>query len=518
MSDNRIEQALADLPGIIAGAVASAVAALRPAEPAAQEQSAEIGELIGALALARPNFDALEKEHSAGKEGGKRWRYASLDAAIGATAEALAAQGLVVIQAPVSVDDDRGFVTIETGLYHSSGQFLRRRLRMPCGNDPQGVGSAISYGRRYSYLPLVNTAPADDDDGQAAQASAQRQRAQRKQDRSRARDRQPSSPPPSAERKPAKVAESPAAQKQNQAAEVTWTGAWDAIRAEQARVPGSVDEIGHEYAANVLLPRLTAKTGWPVAAIERAVGQELDLMVEDLPRVDSRNRPFAQTWVERALTRFRDHAEIIAGYDAAESEAEPDSAAPAESPEGPALAEILDPLSGADGGFPGEDLGGAWGRIDAARQALEEHHPDQLAPVTGGNKLAIYRAGKARGLDSGGVEEFVAESLLLDAFAELPDILAPAVVEALEAFPVEPTGSTAKPEASDAPSTDAPAGIPKGWRDQRLSELSTVVRALIAQGKIAEEDVPQSGASGPTKADYTAAIEAAIAKHGIQEG
>jgi hypothetical protein len=47
-------------------------------------------------------------------------------------------------------------------------QYIQGRYPIqPVKNDPQGLGSAITYARRYSLMAIVGIAP-DDDDGEAA--------------------------------------------------------------------------------------------------------------------------------------------------------------------------------------------------------------------------------------------------------------------------------------------------------------------------------------------------------------
>jgi hypothetical protein len=63
--------------------------------------------------------------------------------------------------------DDHG-VIVETILMHKSGQWLCGGLSIkPVKDDPQGIGSAITYARRYSLQAVAGIA-ADDDDGEAA--------------------------------------------------------------------------------------------------------------------------------------------------------------------------------------------------------------------------------------------------------------------------------------------------------------------------------------------------------------
>lgn len=63
-------------------------------------------------------------------------------------------------------------VVIHTRIYHKSGEFIGDTgLHLPLDkNNAQGVGSAITYGRRYALLALAGVAPHEDDDGNAASA------------------------------------------------------------------------------------------------------------------------------------------------------------------------------------------------------------------------------------------------------------------------------------------------------------------------------------------------------------
>jgi len=59
-------------------------------------------------------------------------------------------------------------VEVETMLTHKSGEFMSETLRLPVGKwDAHGIGSAITYARRYGLMSLLGIAT-DDDDGNAA--------------------------------------------------------------------------------------------------------------------------------------------------------------------------------------------------------------------------------------------------------------------------------------------------------------------------------------------------------------
>ena len=60
---------------------------------------------------------------------------------------------------------------VETILIHESGQWVQSELCLPLAKaDPQGVGSAMTYGRRYGLAAIVGIVADADDDGNAASA------------------------------------------------------------------------------------------------------------------------------------------------------------------------------------------------------------------------------------------------------------------------------------------------------------------------------------------------------------
>ena len=88
-------------------------------------------------------------------------KYATLHSVWEACRKPLTNNGLSVVQ---TMDDEGGSVTIVTTLLHTSGQWISGRLRMILPKeDPQGIGSAITYARRYSLESIVGLSPVDDD-------------------------------------------------------------------------------------------------------------------------------------------------------------------------------------------------------------------------------------------------------------------------------------------------------------------------------------------------------------------
>lgn len=90
-------------------------------------------------------------------------KYANLAAVMTCIREPLAKQGLAIIQYPVK-SLEPGVLTLETMLTHSSGQFISSRMEMtPEKTTPQGIGSCLTYMRRYSISALIGVAQYDDD-------------------------------------------------------------------------------------------------------------------------------------------------------------------------------------------------------------------------------------------------------------------------------------------------------------------------------------------------------------------
>ena len=118
-------------------------------------KSEQINELVKALIQAQAEFKPIIKDST---NPFFKSKYATLDTVIDATSEALRKHGLVVIQ---TMQDD----SLITTLAHTSGQWISgSALLHAVKQDPQGMGSAITYQRRYGYCAIVQCAPSDEDD------------------------------------------------------------------------------------------------------------------------------------------------------------------------------------------------------------------------------------------------------------------------------------------------------------------------------------------------------------------
>jgi ERF superfamily len=115
--------------------------------------------------LTNPPKDKTAKVKS--DRGQYEYGYASLSGVMDAVRPVLAEYGLSIVHRTYLKDT---VVMLETDLVHSSGAAIDTVLPVgPWDMKPQVMGSALSYGRRYSVLNILALAPDDDDDGQIAQ-------------------------------------------------------------------------------------------------------------------------------------------------------------------------------------------------------------------------------------------------------------------------------------------------------------------------------------------------------------
>ena len=131
------------------------------------QKSDSIAALAAALCKAQATMKAAIKDSSNPFFNSK---YADLTSIIEASKEPLSDNDLAFVQTTDLAEPANSTfcVTVETVLMHSSGEWIMGKLRMPCPKtDPQSVGSAITYARRYGLQAIIGL-PTDDDDGNAA--------------------------------------------------------------------------------------------------------------------------------------------------------------------------------------------------------------------------------------------------------------------------------------------------------------------------------------------------------------
>lgn len=136
--------------------------------------SDDIKDLATALAKAQAAMTGARKDST---NPHFRSNYADLASVREASVPALNKFEIAVVQSPRLVQNgaptvqgtvEAWLVEVETTLIHASGQWLADTLAVPVTQaNAQGVGSAITYARRYALAAVAGVAP-EDDDGEAA--------------------------------------------------------------------------------------------------------------------------------------------------------------------------------------------------------------------------------------------------------------------------------------------------------------------------------------------------------------
>ena len=127
-------------------------------------KSDSIDALAAALAKAQAKIESATKS---AKNPFYKSSYADLPAVWEACRKPLTDNGLSVVQL---TDTSENGTVLESVLMHSSGQWISCHYPIkPVKDDPQSMGSALTYSRRYSLMALVGiVADFEDDDGNAA--------------------------------------------------------------------------------------------------------------------------------------------------------------------------------------------------------------------------------------------------------------------------------------------------------------------------------------------------------------
>lgn len=131
-------------------------------------------ETIGQLSLALSRLQGEIQNVSKDKKG-HGYMYAELSAVLDVVRPLCAKHELSITQLCGS-ENNGDYITVETVLLHSSGEWLSGTISLPVTvskmmTPAQAVGSCISYGRRYSLAALVGIAQADNDAAVRADAA-----------------------------------------------------------------------------------------------------------------------------------------------------------------------------------------------------------------------------------------------------------------------------------------------------------------------------------------------------------
>jgi hypothetical protein len=127
------------------------------------EKSEQINELSTALSLAQFEMGNAAKDS---KNPFFNSKYADLAEIINTVKASFGNHGLSYSQHP---SYNNGDVLLTTIIMHKSGQWMSSCMSMPVvKKDPQGVGSAVTYCRRYSLASICGITQEDDDGNDAS--------------------------------------------------------------------------------------------------------------------------------------------------------------------------------------------------------------------------------------------------------------------------------------------------------------------------------------------------------------
>lgn len=123
-----------------------------------------------ALAKAHAEISSIERD---GKNPHFKSRYATLDMILESVRPVLAKNGLIIVQGSDDSTEDHKYIIVKSAVIHASGQWIETSVQVPVTkSDAHGLGSALTYGRRYSLgaLLAISTQEGDDDGNAAVQS------------------------------------------------------------------------------------------------------------------------------------------------------------------------------------------------------------------------------------------------------------------------------------------------------------------------------------------------------------
>ena len=121
-------------------------------------RSAEINEIMGALAIAQGSYKPLVANQDA--PGGK---FANLQAILLAVRESLSSNGLGFYQFIELLDEGSGAALLKTTIGHKSGQYIASCARVIPGKTDRETGNIYETHKRLHALMLLGIAPSDND-------------------------------------------------------------------------------------------------------------------------------------------------------------------------------------------------------------------------------------------------------------------------------------------------------------------------------------------------------------------
>lgn len=125
--------------------------------------SESVTSIMKAIGNVQQSVPPLKRE-STGSTGKRTYRYTTLDKVWTAAQQALKDNNLVVTQSPTTGEASIGEFFRTTIFHTESGEFISETMQMvTVKNDPQAIGSAITYYRRYMLVSMLGLIVQGDD-------------------------------------------------------------------------------------------------------------------------------------------------------------------------------------------------------------------------------------------------------------------------------------------------------------------------------------------------------------------
>ena len=139
--------------------------------------SEDIKNIMKAIQNVQQNADPVKKG-TQGQVGTRQYMYANMVDTWTTIKDLLKDNNLVVVQSPTTSPNNVGNF-FETTIFHTeSGEWIEERMQMILQrDDPQAIGAAITYYRRYMVTSMLGLIPDDDNDAQDHRLATAEQKA-----------------------------------------------------------------------------------------------------------------------------------------------------------------------------------------------------------------------------------------------------------------------------------------------------------------------------------------------------
>lgn len=123
-------------------------------------------EFVKALVALQTELKDAPKDKTSAIPGRPRYSYSSLESVMNTCRIPMNRHGFAITQRVESIDSKE---VLTSELFHECGESIKNHIPLILQkNDMQGLGSAITYARRYGLSSLLGIVTEEDDDGEQA--------------------------------------------------------------------------------------------------------------------------------------------------------------------------------------------------------------------------------------------------------------------------------------------------------------------------------------------------------------